>query len=169
VEIHLLPGTGVRLPVSACQLVFGAAEGDVVTALINAGGVQDAFVCRVRAETPVSAKALTFGDATVTFGFSGMPGVLETVGVGRSAGSAAAVAVAFDDVDLFGWPADDVVTALRDAGHKVHHPGNGNVWIDDQLWLFHQPGPGTTSAGRKPRPELPRYLNYVCLYSRRRS
>lgn len=163
---------GVRLSVPACQLAFGMAQHDVIAALTSAGDVQEAFVCRVRAETPVSAKALVLGDVTVTFGFSGLPGALDTVGVSRSADPADPadpVAVAFDGVDLFGWPADDVVAALRDAGHAVHHPGNGNVWIDDQLWLLYQPRPGTTPAGRKPRRQPPSYLNYVCLYSRRRS
>ncbi|MEU5789146.1 hypothetical protein ABZ754_15640 [Micromonospora purpureochromogenes] len=164
-EIHLVPETGVRLP-PVCQLAFGAAEHDVVSALTSIGDVQEAFVCRFRAEAPLSAKMLALGDVTMTFGFSGMPGALHTVGVGRSADDqTGAVAVVFDDVDLFGWPADEVVAALRDVGHEVHHPGSGNVWIDGQLWLYYQPRGGTTPAGRKPRWEPPRYLNYVCLYS----
>lgn len=167
VEIHLLPGAGVRLP--TCQLAFGAAEHDVIAALTTVGGVQEAFVCGFWVETPVSAKLLSIGDVTVTFGFFGIPGALNTVGVARSADDpVGAVAVAFDDVDLFGWPVDDVVTALRDADHEVRDPGNGNVWIDGQLWLSYQPRLGTTPAGRKPRTKPPRYLSYVCLYSSRR-
>lgn len=159
----------MRLPLPACQLAFGATEHDVVEVLTRVGEVQEAFVCGFRAETAVSAKLLALGDITVTFGFSGAPGALNSVGVGRSADdSVGAVAVAFDDVDLFGWPVDDVAAALRDAGHEVHHPGNGNVWIDGQLWLLYQPRPGTTPAGRKPRREPHSYLNHVCLYLRRR-
>ncbi|WP_446220073.1 hypothetical protein [Micromonospora sp. IBHARD004] len=167
-EIHLLPEIGVRLPLPVCQLAFGTAEHDVVAALTSVGDVQEAFVCGFRAETPVSARLLALGDVTVTVGFSGMPDALNTVGVGRSADDpTGAVAVAFDDVDLFGSPADDVVEVLRDAGHEVHHPGNGNVWIDGQLWMLYQPHSSTTPAGRKPRREPPSYLNYVCLYSSR--
>ena len=169
-EIHLLREIGVRLSLPVCQLAFGTGEQDVVAALASVGDAQEAFVCGFRAETPVSAKMLAVGDVTVTFGFSGMPGALKTVGVGRSADDpVGSVAVVFDDVDLFGWPADDVVAVLRDAGHEVHHPGNGNVWIDGKLWLFYQPHGATTPAGRKPRREPPSYLNHVCLYSSRQT
>lgn len=164
-EIHLLPGAGVRLPLLACQLAFGTAEHDVVAALASVD-VEEGFVCGFRAEAPVSAKMLSVGGVTITFGFSEMPGALNAVAVGRSADDlAGGVAVAFDDVDLFGWPADDVVAALRHAGHEVYHSGDGNVWIDRQLWLFYHPHGGTTPAGRKPRREPPSYLTHVCLYS----
>lgn len=77
-EIHLLPGTGVRLPLPACQLAFGATEHDVVEVLTRVGEAQEAFVCGFRAKTPVSAKLLALGDITVTFGFSGAPGALKS-------------------------------------------------------------------------------------------
>ncbi|MFJ5920994.1 hypothetical protein ACIQF6_00170 [Kitasatospora sp. NPDC092948] len=175
--LEFLPGIGVALPAGAGTLRFGMAPDEVRALLAAATGVHQGRQCMslTRADYPELRHAhdawlsgvlfdpawttvATFGDVvlTVAGGGPGRPDRLARIGLGldRSEG-VSATPVVWDGVDLFGHPAQDVVSVLpgparpparslpdvtvEPLGLRLHRPPSaaGDHW--SQLVLFGAP------------------------------
>ncbi|WP_369182035.1 hypothetical protein [Streptomyces sp. Y1] len=163
--IDLLPGRGVRLPAPLPELPFGLGEDAVRrllaphTALLR-GGVESPFVC----------------GATWTLAFS-LPGVgvllyagragdgrFSDVGVTRDPrDERPACPVGLHGVDVFGWPAHEVVEALRAGGLPVPDPEGGTLHHDTLRLSRNTPNARPLATGRKPRREPPFTFGSVSL------
>jgi hypothetical protein len=68
------------------------------------------------------------------------------------------VPVGLDDIDLFGWPVDEVIEALRCSGREVR-VSHRNAWVDGGLH------PTSTTL---PSPRAG-FVEDLCLYALRRA
>ncbi|MFF2147702.1 hypothetical protein [Kitasatospora sp. NPDC058190] len=176
--IDLLPGHGVRLPAPLPELRFGLTEEAVRALLAPHGrllpdGVRPAFVCGSR-------WALAFelpGVAVTIFSSDGGDGVgrdddraardgLRGVVVGRNpSDDRPACPVGYHGIDLFGWPARELVEALRAEGLPVPDPSSGSSLRFAPLHLSRRvPRRPPPAPGRKPRREPPFHFDYVSFH-----
>ncbi|MEU6868364.1 hypothetical protein ABZ924_34895 [Streptomyces sp. NPDC046876] len=116
---ELLPGVGVRLPGGAGVLGFGAGPAEVREVLGRLGPVRAAgggpWAYRVR-----------WGGVEVTARPGGGAGLEAVTLAGRDAPVAPVAPVALGDVDLFGYPAGEVVEALGEGSHPGLRLGNAD-------------------------------------------
>ena len=127
VDVDVLIDEGVRLG-SGPLVGFGMRREDLHGALGGEGEPLDAFVCG----TDWAATFTTCG-LSVTVSATTAAG-LDIIAV-YATGPGPAV-VALDGIDLFGWPADEVVDALLDLGWPVGSRNRTNAWIGPRrLWL----------------------------------
>jgi hypothetical protein len=146
--IALLPGRGVDLPWPGRSLRFGMTLDEARGAVEPYADLRDTFVCG-------AAWAEEFAVDGVRVGlFADETGALVGVSASRTSGRAASrVPVGLDDIDLFGWPADVVVEALRDTG-RVVRATRTSAWVGGDLRL---------EWGRLPSAA---FVNHLCLYAR---
>ncbi|RKT08726.1 hypothetical protein BX285_7091 [Streptomyces sp. 1114.5] len=149
--IDLLPGHGVRLPAPLPELRFGLTEAAVRGLLaphgdLLPGGVRNTFVCGCR-----WALAFQLPGVSVTLCADGRDR-FRGVGVGRNpSDDRPACPVGYHGVDVLGWPAHELVEALRAAGLSVPDPAHGTLRYDS-LHLYRHPAPRRRPGpGRKPR------------------
>jgi hypothetical protein len=103
--VSLVPGYGARLSPPWPDLPFGLAAEDVRQSLAAQGPVSDTFVCGAP-----WAVAITVPGLRITLSAGWSTG-LEIISVSREADEAAWPVAVFD-VDVFGWPAGEVVEYL---------------------------------------------------------
>ena len=157
--IDLLPATGVRLPGPLPELVFGMSEQYARRVLAPHAAVSDAFVCgtdwAVGFDLPGCSITLSASDG----------GGLSIISLSRRpVDERGACPVAFQGVDVFGWPAAEIIEALHEQSETVQEHHSGNVWIGN-LHLSPALGHRTTaSARKKPRTAPPYVFDFVCLY-----
>lgn len=162
--IDLLPGRGVRLPAPLPELRFGLTEAEVRALLaphggLLPGGVRDTFVCGCR-----WALFLELPGVGVTL-CADERDRLGSVVVGRNPGDdRPACPVGYHGIDLLGWPAHELVEALRAEGLPVPDPVSGSL-RHDTLHLHRAPGARRrpTAPGRKPRHPEPFTFDYASL------
>ncbi|MFK3983514.1 hypothetical protein ACI2K4_24410 [Micromonospora sp. NPDC050397] len=154
----LLLDQGVLLP-SALPLAFGLQRVEVLD-VCHAADIHDVFVCGT-----VWAIAFETGGIIVTMSAATARG-LDAVSFRRTDSAVGTMPVALDNVDLFGWPTDDVVTALADS-HLVERPAPTNAWIDHRRVLLHcdSSDGSNNSARRRPKRAPTPYFDFACLYS----
>ncbi|WP_030062164.1 hypothetical protein [Streptomyces novaecaesareae] len=164
--IDLLPGHGVRLPAPLPELRFGLTEAAVRGLLAPHGellpdGVRNTFVCGCR-----WALAFQLPGVSVTL-CSDDRDRFRGVGVGRNPNDdRPACPVGYHGIDLLGWPANELVEALRAEGLPVPDPAHGTLRLGS-LYLSRHPAPRRPSApGRKPRHEGPFTFDVVFLSER---
>ncbi|MEU9044330.1 MULTISPECIES: hypothetical protein [unclassified Kitasatospora] len=162
--IDLLPGHGVRLPAPLPEVRFGLTEAAVRTLLAPHGellpdSVRNTFVCGCR-----WALAFQLPGVGVTL-CSDDRDRLCSVTVGRNpSDDRPACPVGYRGIDLLGWPAHELVEALRAEGLPVPDPTRGTLH-HDPLHLYRHHAPGRPSApGRKPRHEGPFSFDVVSFY-----
>jgi hypothetical protein len=132
--IDVLLGSGVQLP--ACRLAFGMPVDEFHAALAGIAEPRNAFACRGG-----WAERFSVGGLDVSAG-GDEAGTVQVISVSRRAEAPpGAEPVSLDDIDLFGWPVDELFAALRDAGHDVRDRGRGQAWINGQIWLLYGPPP----------------------------
>jgi hypothetical protein len=157
--IDLLPATGVRLPGPLPELVFGMSEQYARRVLAPHAALSDAFVCgtdwAVGFDLPGCSITLSASDG----------GGLSIISLSRRpVDERVACPVAFQGVDVFGWPAAEIIEALHEQGETVQERHSGTVWIGN-LHLSSAPGPRTTASTRKrPRSAPPYVFDSACLY-----
>jgi hypothetical protein len=127
--VNLVPGYGARLSPPWPPLPFGLAADDVRHALAERGPVSDTFVCGAAWALGCSVPGLSI---TLSAGWSGEG--LEIIAVSRRSPAADAWPVAVFDVDVFGWPAGEVVEYLsgQDLPPPVARRGSarfGDLWL----------------------------------------
>jgi hypothetical protein len=127
VDVELLVDDGVRL-CSGRRVSFGMGRGDVDRVLHDECEVFDELVFHA----DWGAGFVTCG-LKVTVSASTEAG-LDCISL-RSSGPEPAV-VALDGIDLFGWPADDVVDALGAAGWPIGSHKRTNTWIGPRRLLL---------------------------------
>ncbi|MFD8752421.1 hypothetical protein ACFV0O_15770 [Kitasatospora sp. NPDC059577] len=153
--IDLLPGCGVRLPAPLPVVRFGLNEAAVRALLaphgdLLPGGVRNTFVCGCRwalvFELPGVGVTLCSDDRDR----------LRSVTVGRNPGDdRPACPVGYHGIDLLGWPAHELVEALRAEGLPVPDPVRGTL-RHGPLYLSRHPAPRRPATpDRKPRHEAP--------------
>ncbi|MER7578398.1 hypothetical protein [Kitasatospora sp. NPDC097691] len=164
--IDLLPGHGVRLPAPLPELRFGLTEAAVRALLAPHGrllpdGVQNTFVCG-----PRWALAFQLPGVSVTLCSDGDDDCLRSVTVDRNpSDDRPACPVGYLGIDLLGWPAHELVEALRAEGLPVPEPTRGTLH-HDPLHLYRHPVPRRPSApGRKPRHEEPFTFDCVSFHA----
>lgn len=160
VTITLLPGTGLRLPGSEVDLRFGMSQGSAREALPVSMVMASVFACRSAWAVGgrlqgrfVSLSATTDEGGLSSVGVSGPP----------SAGDSYCP-VAYDGIDLFGWPAPEVIEALRTDGHPVKEYRSGNVWVGPMHLLASAVNRGEVPDRNKPRRRPPPVFGSVSLY-----
>lgn len=123
--------------------------------------MQDTFVCGTQ-----WAMQFAIGGITVTASATTEAG-MDVISFTRTAASADTIAVALDSVDLFGWPANEVVSALIEGGRDVHQIDPANAWVDHRRVYLHSgaKGGGTSTGGRKPRHADIARFDFACLYA----
>ncbi|MFJ8622338.1 hypothetical protein ACIRD3_05775 [Kitasatospora sp. NPDC093550] len=153
--VDLLPGHGVRLPAPLPELRFGLGEAEVRALLAPHGellpeGLRSTFVCGCR-----WALSFPLPGVTVTL-CSDELDRLRSVAVCRNPSDGRpACPVGYLGIDLLGWPAHELVAALRAEGLPVPDPVRGTLH-HDPLHLYRHPAPRRpTAPGRKPRREGP--------------
>ncbi|MFJ9456763.1 hypothetical protein ACIRST_16940 [Kitasatospora sp. NPDC101447] len=153
--IDLLPGHGVRLPEPLPELPFGLTETAVRALLaphdgLLPDGVRNTFVCGTR-----WALAFQLPGVSVTL-CSDDDNRLRSVTLNRNPGDdRPACPVGYLGIDLLGWPAHELVEALRAEGLPVPDPTRGTL-RHGPLHLCRHPAPRRPSTpGRKPRHEEP--------------
>ncbi len=123
----LLPGHGAELPWAGRSLRFGMTLDEVRASVEPYAELRDTFVCGA---TWAGEFAL---DGVRVSVFAGPADALAGVSVSRTRDQSH-VPVSLDDVDLFGWPADEVVDFLRDVGRDVR-AGRTGARVGDDLHL----------------------------------
>ncbi|GHF67543.1 hypothetical protein GCM10018790_51880 [Kitasatospora xanthocidica] len=174
--IDLLPGRGVRLPAPLPELGFGLTETAVRALLAPHGGllpdgVRNTFVCGCS-----WALAFQLPGVSVTLCADDRDR-LRSVTVGRNPSDDRPVCpVGYRGIDLLGWPALELVEALRAEGLPVPDPIRGTLHHHPlHLSCHHPPGRpsaprgssaawGPSAPGRKPRHEGPFSFDVVSLY-----
>jgi hypothetical protein len=143
--LTLLPGHGVALPWAGRSLRFGMTLAEVRGSVEPYADLGDTFVCG-------AGWARKFAlDGVRVCVFADRPDGLAGVSASRTPdGAATAVPVGLDDIDLFGWPAAEVIDALRDTGRDVRATRT-SAWVDGDLHL-EWPAP-------------PAFINHLCLYA----
>ncbi|MET7622531.1 hypothetical protein [Streptomyces sp. NPDC005408] len=157
--IDLIPAMGVRLPGPLPELVFGMSEPHARRVLAPHAALSEAFVCgtdwAVDFDLPGCSIALSASDR----------GGLSIISLSRRpVDERAACPVAFQGVDVFGWPAAEIIEALHEQGEPVQEHHSGTVWIGNvrlSPTLGHRP---TASTRKKPRTAPPYVFDFVCLY-----
>jgi hypothetical protein len=128
--IDVLLGSGVQL--SSCRLTFGMSVDDFHAALTGIAEPRKAFACRSGWAERFSVGGLDVsaaGDEART---------VQVISVSRLPHvPPGAEPVSLDDIDLFGWPVDELFAALADAGHDLRDRGGGQAWIDGQIRLLY--------------------------------
>ncbi|MBD0669332.1 hypothetical protein [Streptomyces sp. CBMA156] len=162
--IDLLPGRGVRLPAPLPELRFGLTEAEVRALLAPhgetlPGGLRSIFVCGCRwalaFELPGVGVTLCADDRDR----------LRSVVVGRNpSDDRPACPVGYHGIDLLGWPAHELVEALRAEGLPVPDPVGGGL-RHDTLHLHRAPDgrPRPAIPGRRPRHQRPFTFDVVSL------
>jgi hypothetical protein len=129
VTLTLLPGRGATLPWAGRSLLFGMTLDGVRGSVEPHAELGDTFVCGA-----AWAKELALDGIRVCL-FAGETGALAGVSATRTRGhDASRTPVGLDDIDLFGWPVDEVLDALRDTGRDVRATRTG-AWIGADLRL----------------------------------
>jgi hypothetical protein len=120
---------GVELPWAGRSLWFGMTLDEVRGSVEPYATAYDTFVCK-------TAWAKEFALDGIRVGvFAGDVDALAGVSASRARDHTdARVAVVLDDIDLFGWPVDEVFEALRDLGRNVRATRT-NAWIGGDLRL----------------------------------
>jgi len=123
--VSLVPGYGARLSPPLPDLPFGLAADEVRRALAGHGPVSDTFVCGAAWAVATTVPGLSL---TLSAGWSTG---LEIISVTRVEDG---WPVAVFDVDVFGWPADEVVEYLsgQDLPPPVCRKGSarfGDLWL----------------------------------------
>ncbi|MFD9902726.1 hypothetical protein [Streptomyces sp. NPDC059063] len=117
---ELLPGTGLTLPRHAGVLRFGMSEREAQWAVATLADVRGTWVCRAGwAFTACyeGLELLAYGDC-VDLGVSGFTAVhLHRRGPRLTEPSA--VPVVLQDIDLFGYPANEVLAAVEPNLHPT--------------------------------------------------
>jgi hypothetical protein len=150
VDVELLIDDGVRLG-SGSRISFGMRRVDVHDALRGENELLDAFVCG-------AAWAATFATRGLSVTVSATTAGLDIIALYATPPGSAVVAL--DSIDLFGWPADEVVDALLDLGWPVGSRNRANAWIGPRrLWLSAAGGRSRPPAGPDKR------FTSVTLYS----
>ncbi|MFE2140987.1 hypothetical protein ACFXA3_04395 [Streptomyces sp. NPDC059456] len=117
---EVLPGTGLCLPRRAGALRFGMSERESQWAVATLADVRETWVCQAGwafAARYEGLELLAYGDCTDRFGRSerdvrGLAAVLLSRCESGPSGPSA-VPVALHGVDLFGYPAAEVLAALE--------------------------------------------------------
>ena len=145
--VTLVPGYGARLSPPWPPLPFGLPEAGVRRSLAARGPVSDSFVCGAAWAVGITVPGLTL---TLSAGRSAG---LEIISVTRTAD---AWPVDVLGVDVFGWPADEVVAYLaeQDLPAPVVRPGSarfGDLWLTghgrfDQAVLYAAENVATASG-----------------------
>lgn len=149
--VELLPGRGARLPWAGPPLRFGMTLQEVCGLVQPYADLRDTFVCGAS-----WARSLALADLEVGL-FAGETDALSGVSASHRPDIAAThVPVGLDDVDLFGWPVDEVVEALRGVGREVRVVRH-NAWVDDRLHL-------TSAVPPSPRAG---FVEHLCLFAPR--
>lgn len=157
--IDLVPTLGIRLPAESLELRFGMSHTDVCRVLERRMPVADAFVCGSDWATSFNVSG-----CSVTVSSSGSD--LTAISVSRRpTDEHAAGPVAFLDIDVFGWPASEIVKALRAEGQPVAEYHSGNVWVGDLHLSSAHAGEAAATVRRKPRRHPPRVFDCACLYA----
>jgi hypothetical protein len=163
--IKLQPGHGAELPWAEQPLRFGMTLDEVGSIVKPYTDLHDTFVCNT-----AWAKRFTCDDLEIVL-FAGEDDALLGVSASHSHDSRRHVPVGLDDIDLFGWPVDEVIDALRHAGRDVQMTDH-TAWVDQDLHLMWPTSPTPVdSTQRKPRrvsPAPPPLLDALCLYASRR-
>jgi hypothetical protein len=123
----LLPGRGVELPWAGRSLRFGMTLDEVRASVEPYATLSDTFVCGT-----AWAKGFALDGIRVCL-FADETGVLTGVSATRGDGTAP-TPIGLDDIDLFGWPVDEILDVLRDLGRHVRTARTG-AWIDNDLRL----------------------------------
>ncbi|MER7550504.1 hypothetical protein ABTX86_11030 [Streptomyces anulatus] len=134
-ELELLPGAGVTLPAGAGTLAFGMSSDEVDHILAAATGVHRAMQCMTLARADYAelrhahdawlsgvlhdhrwSTVATFGNVVLSVAGGG-PGRTDSlcgiaIDTAVPVDTASATAVVWDGVDLFGHPAEDIVSVL---------------------------------------------------------
>jgi hypothetical protein len=148
VDVDLLIDEGVRLG-SGSHVDFGMRRDDVQHALGGDSELLDTFVCGAEWAARFATGRLSVTVSATT------PAGLDVIAL-YATGPGPAV-VALDGIDLFGYPADEVVDALLDLGWPVGSRNRANAWIGPRrLWL--------SAAGGRSRASDKRFTS-VTLYS----
>ena len=146
--IRLLPGLGAELPWGKQPLRFGMALDEVAGIVTPHADLRDTLVFH-----SAWAKRLTCDDLEIGL-FAGESDALLGVSARRGRDpDVAHMAVGLDDIDLFGWPVDEVIDALRDAGRDVRVTKHG-AQVDRDLnltWLAPPPPPAAEPWRKPPR------------------
>jgi hypothetical protein len=165
--IRLLPGDGVELPWAEQPLRFGMTLDEVQSIVKPYADLHDTFVCN-----SAWAKKFTCDDLELLV-FAGESDALLGVSATRSRDrDAVHVPVGLDDIDLFGWPVDEVVDALENAGRDVRRNEQG-ASVDrvlDLSWATPPTpavGEGRASGYVPPAPSP--FIDRLCLYAPDRS
>ena len=157
-----MPGFGARLQRPWPDLPFGLSEQEVRRLIEPHGGVTSSWACRTE-------WALGFPIPGGSVGLSasaheGGRGLLDCVWVDRwqsateDAWPVEPWPVGFMGVDVFGWPADDVMQALREQGVPVPASHHGTARIGE-LRLSREPvRPEEPSGRKKPRRPEPYFF-----------
>ncbi|MFJ2865859.1 hypothetical protein [Kitasatospora sp. NPDC087314] len=185
--IDLLPGHGVRLPAPLPELRFGLTEVSALRLLAPYGealpdGTPVPADAAVLSGTPNPHEPAIPGGVHPTFVCGStwalhfaLPGVGVTLCPGegerlrsvfvsrRPVAGEAACPVGLHGVDVFGWPAHEVVEALRAGGLPVPDPTHGHVRYGTLHLSRGTPAPRPPAGGRKPRHELPFTFGLVSL------
>ncbi|MBV6699139.1 hypothetical protein KV557_18780 [Kitasatospora aureofaciens] len=170
--IDLLPGRGLRLPAPLPELPFGLTEAEVRRLLaphddVLGGILAPAFVCR-------STWALGFTLPGLSVDLSGWDdGTFAFVSVSRHPSpDESPCPVGVYGVDVFGWPAEEVVAALRAEGLDVPDLSGRNLRFGPlhlSVRTVARPAGAIAShrtaaqGRRKPRHEPPFTFDFVSL------
>jgi hypothetical protein len=156
--IRLLPGLGAELPWADQPLRFGMTLDEVAGIVTPHADLHDTLVFH-----SAWAKRHTCDDLDLGL-FAGEDNALLGVSARRRRDrDVAHMPVGLDDIDLFGWPVDEVIDALRDVGRDVRVKNHG-ARVDRDLhltWLAPPPPPAAEPWRRPPAP----FLNDLCLYA----
>ncbi|WP_316525949.1 hypothetical protein [Kitasatospora brasiliensis] len=165
--IDLLPGHGVRLPAPLPELRFGLTEAQARGLLAGHGespapdGVRNTFVCGCS-----WALCFLLPGLNVTL-CADDDGRLRAVMFDRNpSDDRPACPVGYHGIDLLGWPAHELVEALRAEGVPVSDPAHGNL-RHEGLHLRRAPDTRRRrpAPGRKPRHEEPFGFDHVSLHA----
>jgi hypothetical protein len=143
--LTLVPGRGAGLPWAGRSLRFGMTLDEVRGGVEPFADLHDTFVCGA-----AWAKAFAL-DGTRVGLFADESGGLTGVSASRTP-DRSHVPVGLDDIDLFGWPVDEVIDALRDTGRDVRATRT-SAWVDGDLRL----------DWARPHPA---FVGHLCLYAR---
>jgi hypothetical protein len=147
VTLTLLPGRGADLPWAGRSLRFGMTLDEVRDRVEPYAELHDTFVCGAG-----WAKEFALDGIRVCL-FADETDALAGVSASRTPDREAShTPVGLDDIDLFGWPVDEIVDALRDTGRNVRATRTG-AWVDGDLHLDWA------------RPPAPAFVGHLCLYA----
>jgi hypothetical protein len=157
--ITLLPGRGAELPWAGRPLRFGMTSGEARSVVEPHASLHATFVCG-------AAWAAGFAlDGIRVSLFAGETDALAGVSVHRTPDHAVSrVAVGLDDIDLFGWPVDEVVEALRETGRAVRATRT-IAWVGADLRLAWTRPRAPLAGGSLRGPLAPTFVDDVCLYA----